>query len=73
MTNSLVKEDTDLKSYIKMLIEILKQEREEKQKEAEAFKEETRKTLKELKKLEENTEPKTRRNGRRYLKHKFTQ
>ena len=46
--NTQEKEDTDLKSYLKMMIEILKQEREEKQKDSEAFKEETRKTLKEL-------------------------
>ena len=36
------------------MIEILKQEQEEKHKELEAFKEGTRKTLKELKGLEEN-------------------
>ena len=48
------KKDSDPKSYLKMMIEILKQEREEKHKELEAFKEETRKTLKELKELEEN-------------------
>ena len=54
MPNTPEKEDADLKSYLKTLIEILKQEREEKQKDSEAFKEETRKTLKELKELEEN-------------------
>ena len=54
MPNTPEKEDADLKSYIKTMIEILKQEREEKQKESEAFKEETRKTCKELKELEEN-------------------
>ena len=54
MPNTPEKEDSDLKSYLKMMIEILKQEREEKQKDLEAFKEETRKTLKELKELEEN-------------------
>ena len=54
MPNTPEKEDSDLKSYLKMMIEILKQEREEKHKEIEAFKEETRKTLKEIKELEEN-------------------
>ena len=42
MPNTPEKEDTDLKSYLKTLIKILKQEQEEKQKESEAFKEETR-------------------------------
>ena len=54
MPNTPEKEKANLKSYLKILIEILKQEREEKQKDSEAFKEETRKTLKELKELEEN-------------------
>ena len=54
MPNTPAKEDADLKSYLKMLMEILKQEREEKQKASDAFKEKTRKTLKELKELEEN-------------------
>ena len=56
ITNTPEKEDTDLKSYLKMLIEILKQEREEKQKDSEAFKEETRKTKNS--KNETKTEPK---------------
>ena len=50
MPNTSEKEDADLKSYLKMLIEILKQEQEEKQKESEAFKEETRKNSKNSKK-----------------------
>ena len=45
MPNTPEKEDTDLKSYLKMMIEILKQEWEEKHKELDSFKEETRKTL----------------------------
>ena len=61
MPNTPEKEDSDLKSYLKMMMQIfeksvnnsLKQEREEKQKELEAFKEETQKTLK-IKELEEN-------------------
>ena len=48
------KEDSDTKSYLKMMIEILKQKQEEKHKKLEAFKKETRKTFKELKELEEN-------------------
>ena len=40
--NTPEKEDTDLKSCLKTLIELIKQEREEKQKDSEAFKEETR-------------------------------
>ena len=54
MPNIPEKEDLGPKSYLKMMIEILKQEWEEKHKEIEAFKEETRKTLKELKELGEN-------------------
>ena len=45
MPNTPEKEDADLKSYLKTMIKIFKQEREEKQKESEAFKEETRKCL----------------------------
>ena len=54
MPNTPEKEDSDPKSYLKMMVEILKQEREGKHKELEAYKEETRKILKELKELEEN-------------------
>ena len=39
--NTAEEEDADLKSYLKTLIEILRQEWEEKQKESEAFKEDT--------------------------------
>ena len=48
MPNTPEKEDPDPKSYLKMMIEMLKQEREKKHKEIEAFREETRKTFKEL-------------------------
>ena len=70
MPNTPEKEDADLKSYLKMLIEILKQEREEKQKDSEAFKEEARKTLKELKELVKNT-PKETKEWKREFKTKI--
>ena len=55
-----------------MMIEILKQEQEEKQKEIEGFKEEIRKTLKEHQELKENR-TKEMRNLRRNLKWKWKQ
>ena len=46
MPNTQEKEDSDPNTYLKVMIQIFKLEREEKHKEIETFKEKTRKTLK---------------------------
>ena len=68
MPNTPEKEGAHLKSYLKMMIEILKKEWEKKQKESEAFKEETRKILKEHKELEENRTKKMKEWKRKFKK-----
>ena len=54
MPNTPEKEDSDPKSYLKMMMETCKQEQVKKHKEIKAVKEETRKKKKKIKELEEN-------------------